>query len=802
MMNSRDARLFKLLSIALATVLALLTAASRAQAGAPPYRGLKPDEFMKHWLVLKSIPIPRDGDREPTDEQQRAAFARDWLAAAGGEMSIKPAGGQKVTINSKPFTWQAIESKEDTVDLHEGSDPAEWAVAYAWAEIVLKQPTKGLLGIGSDDAVKVWLNGKVIHDHWIGRAVKADEDVVPVLIPAGKNCLLLKVLNMSDGWGFACRLMGPDSQARRLVNTIINAGDNQSVQHLLDAGLDVNSRTKEGLSPWQAARMRGQTELAEFLVRKGADTMAKWPLPAKLVDSLFEHNIKSDGPGAAVLVARDGKILFQNGYGLADIAHHVPVTAETKFRIGSISKQFTAAAVLKLQEQGELSVEDKLSKYFPDFPRGGEVKLRHLLTHTSGMHNYTAKPDFMEKVTNAITADALIKWFENDKFDFDPGQKWSYCNSGFFLLGCIVEKVSGQSYEDFLRKAFFEPLGMKNTGVHHSDQALQHVALGYDGGPKRAINWDMSWAGGAGALYSTVGDLYRWNEAVFHGKVLSERSLAAAFTPVKTAETKEYDPTEGYGYGWAIGKLRGARQISHGGGLNGFQSHLLRIPVKNFTVVVLENGAPNALPQPLADFATEICLGTELEARPRSVKLAPGALDLVVGRYDYGAAVLTLEREGDRLFAQLGTQQRFEIFPKSETQFFWKVADAQVDFLKGPDGKIVEAVHHQNGGTLHAPRLEPLKVVTLDPAVYDALVGSYKSDTTDTVGIITREGNRLFGQVQGDDHPKLELLPKSETEFGVREMNAQITFIKDAGGRVTKVRVVQPNETIEANKIK
>jgi CubicO group peptidase (beta-lactamase class C family) len=801
-MNPRNHQTLRHLAIILAAV-GLLAGPPQADAGgAEPYRGLKPDAFMKHWLVLKSIPIPREGDKVPTDEQQRAAFGRDWLAGAGGETSIKPAPGQRITIASKSFAWQAVASKEDTVDLHAGSDPAEWAVAYAWARIELKQETKGLLGIGSDDAVKVWLNGKVIHDHWIGRGVQVDEDMVPVVLRAGKNYLMLKVLNMSDGWGFACRLMGPDSQASKFLTAIATGGDNESIQRLLDAGLDINSRTKEGLTPWQAARLRGQPDLAGFLAGKGADTNAKWPEPAKLVNALFAHRIKPDGPGAAVLVARDGKILFQKGYGLADIEHHVPVTAETKFRIGSISKQFTAASILKLQEQGKLSVEDKLSKYFPDFPRGDEVKLRHLLTHTSGMHSYTAKPDFMEKVTNAITAEALIKWFENDKFDFDPGQKWAYCNSGFFLLGCIVEKVSGQTYENFLRQTFFEPLGMKNTGVHHSDQTLRHVALGYDGGPKRARNWDMSWAGGAGALYSTVGDLYRWNEGVFHGKVLSERSLTAAFTPVKTAETKEYDPTEGYGYGWAIGKFRGAREISHGGGLNGFVSHLLRMPEKNFTVVVLVNGAPNASPQHLADLATEICLGTELEPRPKSVKIPAGALDLVVGRYDYGQAVLTVEREGDRLFAQLGTQQRFEIFPKSEFEYFWKVADAQVSFVKGPNGKIAEAVHRQNGGTVHAPRLESLKVVSVDPAVYDALVGLYKSDNGDTVGTITREGNRLFGQVQGEGQPKLELLPQSETEFGVREVNAQIIFMKDAGGKVTKVKVIQPGETTEASKVK
>jgi hypothetical protein len=398
-MNSHDAETLHSFSLALAMSVGLMAATAHAEAGASPYPGLKADEFMRHWLVLKSIPIPRDGDKPPSDEQQRAAFARDWLAAAGGETSIRPAAGQNVTVDSKSLMWRAIESKEDTVDLHEGSDPAEWAVAYAWAEIDLKQETKGLLGIGSDDAVKVWLNGKVIHEHWGGRGLKVDEDMVPISIPAGTNYLLLKVQNMIDGWGFACRLMGPDSQARKLISTVIEAGDTESIQHLLDAGLDVNSQTKAGLTPWQAARLRGQVDLAEYLTGKGADTTAKWPVPAKLVDSLFEHTVQTNGPGAAVLVARDGKILFQKGYGMADIEHHAPVTPETKFRIGSITKQFTAAAILKLQEQGKLSVEDKLSKYFPDFPRGDEVRLRHLLTHTSGIHSYTDKPDFMQKVT-------------------------------------------------------------------------------------------------------------------------------------------------------------------------------------------------------------------------------------------------------------------------------------------------------------------------------------------------------------------------------------------------------------------
>ena len=799
-MNSASSHEHRLVSITLAAALGLLSASSFARAAqVEPYRGLQPDQFMKRWLVLKSIPVPHEPQKPPTEEEQKRAFARDWLASAGGETGIRPAPGMEMKIDNKPFAWRLIDSNDDTVDLHEGSDPAEFGVAYAWAEVDMEKQTKALLGVGSDDFVKIWLNGKLVHEHWVGRPVQADDDIVPVVFRAGKNEVLFKVQNGIDGWGFAARLMGPESQARKFMAVIWNSGDVESLQRLLDSGLDINCRSRAGLTPWLAARLKGQPELTEFLAGKGADTTAKMPSLKRLVDALFENTFKTNGPGAAVLVARDGKILFEKGYGLADLEHHLPVTAETKFRIGSISKQFTAAAILKLQEQGKLSVEDKLSKYYPDYPRGGEVTLRHLLTHTSGIHSYTDKPGFMDSVTKPVKPDALVKSFENDPFDFAPGAKWSYCNSGFFLLGCIVEKVSGESYEKFLRKTFFEPLGMRNTGVHHSDSELKNVALGYDGGPKRAVNWDMSWAGGAGALYSTVGDLFRWNEAIFRGKVLTTATLEAAFKPVKTAASQRDNPDAGYGYGWAIGKFRGASEISHGGGLNGFTSFLLRLPGKNFTVAVLANGAPNAAPQALAHVATELCLGAELDPRPRAVLVSTSALEPLVGRYDYGQAVLMVEREGTHLFAQLGTQPRFEIFPKSETEFFWKVVDAQVNFVKGPDGKIVEAVHRQGGGTIHAPRLENLKVVEVDPSRYDALVGKYKVAQSELVATVTREGKHLFGQMPGQ--PKLELLPKSETEFGLRELNAQVTFVKDASGKVTRAKLLQAGQTTEASKV-
>jgi hypothetical protein len=310
----------------------------------------------------------------------------------------------------------------------------------------------------------------------------------------------------------------------------------------------------------------------------------------------------------------------------------------------------------------------------------------------------------------------------HDSFDFPPGENWSYCNSGYFLLGHIVEKVTGLTYADFLRREFFEPLGMTNTGVHTAAAILRHEATGYayrDGGWCKAINWDMSNDVGSGALYSTVEDLFRWNEAVFGGRVLGDASLKAAFTPVSTrADAGLSRPKEsGYGYGWTIFRTRGLRVIEHGGSLDGFQSNLRRFPDQRFTVVVLVNAkpAPPAFdPANLAQEVAQLYLWREMEAReiPERVRtFPPEAFDTFLGRYDYGWNVLTLSREGSRFFAQLEGQDRLEVYPTATNRLAWKTFDADIEFLRKPEGEVT-GMFRNNGYSFSAPRLSDRKGAT------------------------------------------------------------------------------------------
>jgi CubicO group peptidase (beta-lactamase class C family) len=610
---------------------------------------------------------------------------------------------------------------------------------------------------------------------------------------------------MVGPWGFACRLAGPETLAKKLI-AAAREGDVGAVKLLLDHGADIHSRNPAGLTAVQVAKLRGEKAMVEFLASHGADHNAPIPPPEQFVDAMFRRLLKGDGPAAAVLVAKDGKVLLEKSYGLGNIEERAPAKPETKFRIGSITKQFTAAAILKLQEENKLSVEDKLAQFIPDYPRGDEVTVHHLLTHTSGIHSYTSQPEFMAHVTQGTTPEQHIKSFRDDPYDFDPGERWLYNNSGYFLLGFIIEKVSGKSYGDYLREAFFQPLGMDHTGVHVATGRLQDEAIGYsfeNGKAIKATDWDMSKAGGAGALYSTVGDLHRWNEALFSGKVLKESTLKTAFAPVKTAEEDAAQPKDtGYGYGWAIQNFRGLQEISHGGGLNGFVSFLLRFPAENLTVSVLVNCAPpppGVDPGGLSHEIAELCLADKLAPR-ETVQIDPArlssALDAIAGRYDYGMAILTVTREGNKAFGQLTGQPRFEIFPKSETNFFWKVVEAEVTFARNDKGDVTKAIHTQGGQTINAPKLQDVQVTKVDPNLYDAYVGRYDYGGGKAIMTITREGDRLFAQLTGQ--PKSEIFPKSETNFFWKVVNAQVEFVTDAKGQVTKAVHNQAGRTFDA----
>ena len=451
---------------------------------------------------------------------------------------------------------------------------------------------------------------------------------------------------------------------------------------------------------------------ATFLLSITASLALAEAGPAVRVEKRLRELTQGKSSGLAVLVARDGKILFQGGFGFANVEREIAITPQTKFRIGSISKQFTAAAILRLADEKKLQLTDSLATYFPDFPRGKEITLHHLLTHTSGIHSYTEKPDFLLKVNTAVEPAKLIASFQNDPPDFAPGSGFRYNNSAYFLLGEIIARVSGKSFARYLDDAFFQPLEMKDTGVYVNAAPPASHASGYSRGEESlspALDWDMSWAGGAGALYSTVGDLWRWNEAFQSGRVISAAATRQATTPNPLPPGAD---GLNYGYGLVISKVHGLPVISHGGGLHGWSSDLLWFPDQRVTVAVLAN----ALPPPSGLAASEVAaklaehfLAEDIAKIPPTTTettVDPERLAEFAGRYDYRGGILTVSVQDGHLFAQLTGQPKHEIFAKGRDTFTWKVVDAEVRFLRNGEGVVTAAQHTQSGGTFRAPKIE------------------------------------------------------------------------------------------------
>ena len=229
--------------------------------------------------------------------------------------------------------------------------------------------------------------------------------------------------------------------------------------------------------------------------------------------------VKRDHFSGSILIARDGKVLFSQGYGMANLEHDVPNTPQTKFRLGSITKQFTAMAIMILQERGKLNVQDKVKKYLPDAPKAwDEITIHHLLTHTSGIPNYTAFPEFLKTLPVRVTLKELIAKFKDKPLDFKPGEKFRYSNSGYVVLGQIIETASGQNYPTFMKEAIFDPLEMNDTGYDNATAIIKHRASGYTRRLGIVLTncdyVDMSIPHAAGALYSTVEDLLKWDQAL------------------------------------------------------------------------------------------------------------------------------------------------------------------------------------------------------------------------------------------------------------------------------------------------
>jgi len=307
------------------------------------------------------------------------------------------------------------------------------------------------------------------------------------------------------------------------------------------------------------------------------------------LDDLYGTFFTKDGVGAEVLVSRHGRVIYEKGFGMADLESGVPVGADTVFRIGSITKQFTSVAILQLAEQGKLDLTDEIQKYVPDFPRAArKITLENLLTHTSGIKNLTELPG-LEIRQAPYTAAQLVDLFEALPLDFQPGERFQYSNSNYILLGMVVEQVSGQSYADYVASEIFAKLGMIDSYYDLPAKIIRHRAHGYDLDarfkPANTEYLNMTFPFSAGGLAMTVRDYWKWHQGLTSGRLLREETLRRAWSPARVN-----DRLSNYGYGWEMGKVFDSKTIQHGGRINGFNAKETWLPEEDVLIVIFSNG--------------------------------------------------------------------------------------------------------------------------------------------------------------------------------------------------------------------
>jgi len=454
--------------------------------------------------------------------------------------------------------------------------------------------------------------------------------------------------------------------------------------------------------------------LATVLCGMSRPASAQRPVCAGLertVDSLVAEAIR-EGPMAgmsvAVLCGRDTVVM--KGYGFADVENEVPATAHTVYRIGSITKQFTAAAVLQLVEQGKLSLDDSVGKHLPTIPsRWRGVPIRQLLNHTSGIPSYTsAGPRWTERMRLDLAHDSLIGIVGNDSMDFAAGSKWRYNNTGYYLLGMVVERLSGNSYTEFVRDKLANPLGLRATMYCDTRPIIKKRAQGYQvGSDQKLINADPIGMGqpfSAGALCSTVGDLVVWQRALAAGRVVKPVSYTAMTTPIGVAVGSAY------GYGLAADTLGGRKRVQHGGGINGFNSMLQYYPVEAISIAVLGNTNGPWVDR-IADNIARAALGVKLVPAPPKLRdLATNAEDRARFSGKYRLALPSgplelrvFEREG-KLMMQGAGQPEIPLLYQGNSSFGASFDPSlRLTFAVGtPAPKLTLS---QGGGTFDGPRV-------------------------------------------------------------------------------------------------
>lgn len=530
--------------------------------------------------------------------------------------------------------------------------------------------------------------------------------------------------------------------------------------------------------------------------------LANAQVPADLkaqLDAAVEEHFTADAPGGVVLLAKGDQVLYERVLGLDDVAAKKPLRTASQVRIGSVTKQFTGVAILQLAEQGKLKLTDEIQQYV-DFPKKEHtINIEHLVTHTSGIPNFTDLPLYnAEAYAKDATLPELIAHFKDLPLEFEPGTKWSYSNSGYILLTAIVEKVSGLSWTDYAEKHLLGPAGMTHSSASLSGKPLPNEAKGYqpegDGwAPAFAVS--LTWPRGAGAIRSTVHDLWKWNTAAHKGKLLSPEMREKAFTAYPIADGS----SPKYGYGWLFMNVQGSPTHEHGGGINGATSNSLYLPEEDIYVAVLVN-RESADASTLAPKLAAIALGKPYGGaeQPLPAELAQVYTGVYVNK-DGVERYITADEKG--LHAQRQGGGRFDLQHLGNDRFIYTHDVITLSFQR-TDGKVSGALFQSRMQEEQLTRVDkPLPTRTAIPlknADLQPYVGEYELAPGFTL-TFRAEDDRFFVRATGQQ--EIEVFGSAPHEFFLTVVDASMTFHPEADGTVQRLTFRQGAE-MEGKRVK
>ena len=527
----------------------------------------------------------------------------------------------------------------------------------------------------------------------------------------------------------------------------------------------------------------------------------------KDLDALFEAAYHEDHPGAIVLIAKDGKPIYRKGFGLANLELGVTMKPENVMFLASMTKQFTAVAILMLLEEGKLSLQDPVSKFISDYPNGGNITIHHLLTHTSGIKDVFSLPGLSPMALDK-TPSEIIAVFRDEPVNFLPGDNFEYSNSGYVLLGYIIEKLSGMTYEDFIETKIFQTLEMKDSRYGSNKEIVPNRGSGYypdpsSNGYKNPPFVSMTLPYAAGALMSSVDDMLLWNQTMHKNLLISEKSKQLAFKPtiLNNGEISYY------GYGWRIDQLYDSPVLEHGGVLFGFKSSGIYLPKENIYTIILTNYLP-INPTNMSFEATAIVLGKPKNRKP--IPVAENLMKQWTGVYAFGdGAIRMVTYKNGSLYSRLEGAEPIQVHALSENEYRFDKSFATYTF-KNVNGK--NTVVFANGLNKSKGEQTEIKSVALDKTIGQLAPAERKSIIVDPAilksysGIyelpgfvikITTENGHIFAQTK---ELPFEIFPETPEKFFIKAFPGTITFKKDAQGNVRSFTLDEGGKKREAFK--